>query len=160
MSSTVAIETPRLILSLETTEAIIARIEAMPPEDRAQVSDAWLDQLRASASSPWTHAFSIVERRSGAYLGSCGYKGPPDESGEVEIAYQVEPRNRGRGFAKEAAAALVAFAYQAGAKRVRAHTLPELGPSTSVLTACGFRQAGEVVDPEDGPVWRWEHRAA
>jgi RimJ/RimL family protein N-acetyltransferase len=39
---------------------------------------------------------------------------------------------------------------------VRAHTLPESNASTRVLTNCGFRKTAEVVDPDDGPVWRWE----
>jgi RimJ/RimL family protein N-acetyltransferase len=39
---------------------------------------------------------------------------------------------------------------------VCAHTLPEANASTRVLTRCGFRRIGEVIDPEDGLVWRWE----
>lgn len=39
---------------------------------------------------------------------------------------------------------------------VRAHALPEPNASTRVLTKCGFRFLGEVIDPEDGLVWRWE----
>jgi len=27
-----------------------------------------------------------------------------------------------------------------------------------VLTKCGFRHVADLVDPEDGPVWRWERR--
>ena len=153
------LKTARLELRLESTEAVMARLDAMPPEDRAQVSPAWLDQLRAAAPSPWTHGFSIVERRSGNVVGSCGYKGGLDDSGAVELAYRIELSHRGRGFAKEAAAALVKFAYESGARCVRAHTLPQRGPSTSVLTSCGFQQVGEVIDPEDGLVWRWEHSA-
>ena len=137
----------------------MARIDDMPPEDRAQVSSVWLDQLRANAPSPWTHGFSIVERESGFAIGSCGYKGGPDESGIVEVAYRIDPSQRGRGFAKEATAALVAFAYSSGARCIRAHTLPEPGPSASVLMSCGFQQAGKVNDPDDGVVWRWEHSA-
>ena len=34
-----------------------------------------------------------------------------------------------------------------------------INASTRVLTKCGFRHIGQVIDPEDGPVWRWErHR--
>jgi catechol 2,3-dioxygenase-like lactoylglutathione lyase family enzyme len=41
---------------------------------------------------------------------------------------------------------------------VVAHTLPERSPSTSVLERCRFARAGEDIDPEEGPVWRWELR--
>ena len=33
---------------------------------------------------------------------------------------------------------------------------PEPNASTRVLLKNGFRHCGMVVDPEDGPVWRWE----
>src|SRR6185503_4650545 len=39
---------------------------------------------------------------------------------------------------------------------VRAHTLPERNASTRVLEKNGFRLLGPIVDPEDGPVFRWE----
>jgi [ribosomal protein S5]-alanine N-acetyltransferase len=28
--------------------------------------------------------------------------------------------------------------------------------STGVLSKCGFKAVGEVVDPADGVIWRWE----
>ena len=43
-------------------------------------------------------------------MGSGGYKGPPAADGAVAIAYGAEPDYRGHGYAKEAAAALAAFA--------------------------------------------------
>jgi RimJ/RimL family protein N-acetyltransferase len=49
------------------------------------------------------------------------------------------------------------YAFASGQVRVvRAHTLPELNASARALTKCGFKRVGEVVDPEDGLVWRWE----
>ena len=41
-------------------------------------------------------------------------------------------------------------------RRLIAHTLPENNPSTSVLRSVGMGLVGEVHDPEDGPVWRWQ----
>jgi [ribosomal protein S5]-alanine N-acetyltransferase len=75
----------------------------------------------------------------------------------VEIAYAIDTDYRGKGYATEAAQALVEFALgRSGVRFVRAHTLPEENASTHVLRKCGFRYLGEVVDPEDGLVWRWE----
>ena len=149
--------TPRLELVLEDTEAVLARIDALPAADRAQVSPAWLEQLQSTPPSPWTHGFAIQEPLSGETVGNCAFKGPPNEAGLVEIAYAIDPEWQGRGYAKEAAAALVELAYQLGASVVIAHTLPETNASTSVLKSCGFEHRGEVVDPEDGLVWRWQH---
>jgi RimJ/RimL family protein N-acetyltransferase len=158
-TTTVVIATARLRLSLESTEAVLARIDAMSAADRAEVSSHWLERMRTAAPSAWTHGFEVADGRTGAAVGSCGYKGPPDADGVVEIAYAIHPDQRGRGYAKEAAAALVEFAFGAGARLVLAHTRLENDASAHVLLACGFERIGEVVDPEDGLVCRWELRA-
>ena len=150
------LETPRLRLVLESTDAVLARIEGLSPADRAEVSPQWLARMRTSTPTPWTHGFAIVDPATGSMIGGCGFKGPPDDDGVTEIAYGIDAEHRGRGYAKEAAAALVKFALGAGARVVRAHTKPENGPSASVLVSCGFVPLGEVVDPEDGLVRRWE----
>jgi [ribosomal protein S5]-alanine N-acetyltransferase len=152
----IVLETARLRLVLESTEAVLARIERLSPEDRAEVSPEWLARMRDSSPSPWTHGFAIVERSSGSIVGSCGFKGPPDEERMVEIAYGIDAEHRGRGYAKEAAAALVRLALAAEARVVRAHTRPENGASAHVLAACGMVAVGDVIDPEDGLVRRWE----
>jgi ribosomal-protein-alanine N-acetyltransferase len=152
--------TERLLLELESTEAELARIDAMPEEDRAQVSPVWLARLRATpVPSAWTHGISLLERTTGAVIGVCGFKGPPDGDGVVEIAYGLEAAHRGRGYAREAARALTEYALAtSGVQRIRAHTLRDNTPSARVLEACGFTYIGEVIDPEDGLVSRWELR--
>ena len=141
------IDTPRLQLVLDSTEAVLARIDAMSPADRAEVSPDWVARMRGSTPSPWTHGFTAIERATKTPVGGCAFKGPPDADGVVEIAYGIEPAYRGRGYAKDG-----------GAHRVIAHTRPENGASAGVLRAAGFELLGEVNDPEDGLVWRWEYR--
>ena len=123
----------------------------MGPADKAQLSADWLALLRASTpQDPWVHGFSITHRQSGESVGRCGFKGPPAAEGAVEIAYGIDPAHQGNGYATEAAEALVLFAFGDDRVRVvRAHTLPHANASTRVLTKCGFRRTGEVVDPED-----------
>ena len=75
----------------------------------------------------------------------------------VEIAYGIAPDFQGQGYATEAAQAGIGFAFSCEEVRViRAHTLPTPNASTRVLLKCGFQRKGEIVDPEDGLVWRWE----
>ncbi len=133
-------------------------LEAMTPSEKAQVSADWLARLASLTSpDPWRIGFNLVHRASNSVIGKAGFKGPPGEDGVVEIAYGVAPDHQGKGYATEAAQALVAFAWRSGRVRlVIAHTLPEPNASTRVLTKCGFRKIGEVIDPEDGLVWRWE----
>lgn len=153
--------TEDLTLAVNTAEQLRAQIDAMSPENRAQVSPAWLaSAMAAAAPDPWIHGFTIVHRASGAIIGNCGFKGPPTHDGRVEIAYGIDEAHRGRGYATQAAKALTAFALSSpGVKIVIAHTLREESASTTVLKRSGFVFFGEVVDPEDGPVWRWEFAA-
>lgn len=155
--STVVIATPRLDLRLQTPEETLAWVETLPPEVRAEVSPDWIARVRATAGGdPWSLSFSAVERATGATVGSCAFKGPPDAAGEVEIAYGIDPEHQRRGFATEAARALTDFASADGRVRVvRAHTKGDNVASHRVLAKCGFRLVGEVIDPEDGPVLRW-----
>lgn len=152
------IETKNLLLVPQTVEEVRAMVEAMAPVEKAHLSADWRALLRASTSAdPWIHGFSLVHRVSGIVLGKGGFKGPPTADGIVEIAYGVERDHQGRGYATEAAEALATYAFGSGQVRVvRAHTVPEGNASTRVLAKCGFRHIGEVIDPEDGLVWRWE----
>jgi [ribosomal protein S5]-alanine N-acetyltransferase len=156
------LETPRLKLVLQTREEVHAQLEVMAPHERAEVSPAWLARLeRSCAVDPWVHGFVLVDRVSGAVVGKCGFKGPPEADGVVEVAYGVVPEHQGKGYATEATKALVSYAFSSGEVRVvRAHTLPEANASGQVLGKCGFRRVGEVLDPDDGLVWRWERDRA
>jgi ribosomal-protein-alanine N-acetyltransferase len=153
-------QTKRLKLIPRTLEEVRAMVEAMTPSEKAELSADWLALLHASTSAdPWTHGFSLVQRDTDAVVGMCGFKGPPSADGVVEIAYGINPDHQGKGYATEAAEALTDFAFRSGeVRRVLAHTLPEPNASTRVLTKCGFRRIGEVIDPEDGLVWRWEKK--
>ena len=152
-----SVQTKNLKLVLPTLEEARAGIEAMSPAEKAELSADWLALFHAATSvDPWVHGFSVVLRDTDTVVGSAGFKGPPVD-GVVEIAYGLNPEYQGKGYATEAAEALTAFAFDSGKVRVvRAHTLPESNASGRVLTKCGFRHIGEVIDPEDGLVWRWE----
>ena len=105
---------------------------------------------------PWG---SYVVELGGAPVGVAAFKSAPSASGEVEIAYMTFPAYEGRGHATAIIALLVEGAVAAGARPV-ALTLPEENASNKALRRNGFVYAGEVVDPEDGLVWRWERPAA
>jgi len=151
-------QTPNLRLIPQTREDVRSMIEGMSPFEKAQLSVAWLAQYEASgASDPWVHGFRLVHRSSGNIVGFCSFKGPPAD-GVVEIAYGIAPDEQGKGYATEAAQALVAFARSfPEVKVIRAHTLADGAASKRVLEKCGFQCVGEVVDPEDGPVLRFEN---
>jgi len=151
-------QTPNLRLILQTREDVRSMIEGMSPFEKAQLSATWIARFDASTvADPWVHGFRLLHRGSGKVVGFCSFKGPPAD-GVVEIAYGIAPDEQGKGYATEAARALVEFARTFPEVRViRAHTLPDGAASKRVLEKCGFQHTGEVIDPEDGLVWRFEY---
>src|SRR3954470_2476885 len=136
-----------------------ARVSGMRPANGLRdfivspdVSTEWMAALRsATGADPWKYGFAVVELASNLVIGSAGFTGPPDAAGNVEIAYGIVPDYEGRGYATEAAAALVAYARADDRVRViSAHALPARNTSTRVLEKCGFHFAGELTHPTDG----------
>jgi ribosomal-protein-alanine N-acetyltransferase len=113
-----------------------------------------IDHLRSHPDERqwWTHYFVA----DALLVGSGGFAGPP-QHGVAELGYEIAPVHRGRGFATAAARALVQKAWESGeVTTVIAHTRPGSNPSTGVLTKLGFTRGADVLDPDDGPLWRWE----
>lgn len=105
--------------------------------------------------------YFVIDAQSRDVVGSCAFKGEPTADGTVEIAYFTYPGFEGEGYATAMAAKLCALAGTSPAvKLIIAHTLPEASASTRVLEKCGMTFVGEVNDPEDGRVWRWEKELA
>ena len=122
-----------------------------------EVSAGYIDMLRSSPEPDvWRHGFALVDREEGLVVGNAAFVGPPNDAGEVEIAYGVVPSFEGRGFATQAAAALTQFAFaDHRVKAVVAHTLCEENASTRILKKNGFEFETEFEHPEDGLIWRW-----
>ena len=159
--------TPAQLLALFESEERFEVVFELPAADGLRaflvsddVSPEWVARLRASVEpDPWAHGFAVVHPDSHSVIGMVGFKGPPDKDGVVEIGYGIVPGFQGRGFATEAAEAVTAFGFGFGQVLiVRAHTLPTPNASTRVLSKCGFEHSTEIVDPDDGLVWRWERR--
>ncbi len=151
--------------SLASDPAAFARRHslALAPHEATAVAiaaDTASFLARGGAPTPWV-GYLALEGPIRRVVGTCGFKGGPDADGAVEIAYCTFTGEEGRGVAAAMAAALVHVASAGGPEVaiVRAHTLPERNASCRVLEKAGFQHAGSVIDPEDGPVWRWERSA-
>jgi [ribosomal protein S5]-alanine N-acetyltransferase len=100
-----------------------------------------------------TYLFLLRDRPS--LVGSGGFKGKP-KNGLVEIGYEVAPAFQNKGFATEAARAMVAHAFSyPEVEFVFAHTLAKDNASTTVLKKAGMAFIETVEDPKEGLVWRW-----
>ena len=132
-----------------------------PPAHHDEAALRWtLDALEQEGAPLGWHLHYVAALGAGgrptSLVGAGGFKGPPDERGTVEIGYSVLPSMRRRGFATEAACALVRRAFETPAvTRVVAETLPELEASIGVLRKCGFQIAE---DPSERTVVRYEIR--
>ena len=155
---------PQLLALIEHPERLfeLAGVSADPGMHvlftSGEISPAWLATLRTlEHADPWTLGFAVIDREQQLVVGSAGFKGGPDAEGAVEIAYGIVPAFEGRGYATQAAQALTAYAVGSGlVTLVIAHTLATPNASTRVLTKCGFQRTAELIDPDDGAVWRWE----
>ena len=110
---------------------------------------------REPRPDPWG---SYIAYAGETAVATGAFKSAPDETGIVEIAYMTFPAHEGNGYARAMVPTLYAMAIEHGASLVVAHTLPEENASNRALRSSGFAFAGEVSDPEDGLIWRWEKR--
>jgi RimJ/RimL family protein N-acetyltransferase len=117
------------------------------PADESQRSER--------SSTDWPGYFFIHPQES-ALVGNGGFTGKPDDSGAVEIGYEIAPEHRNRGFATAAARAMIDYAFaHEEVRAVVAHTLAETNASNSVLRKVGMKFVGETDHPEVGKTWRW-----
>ena len=109
-------------------------------------------QLRRMEESPdrreWMARLMVA--RPAMIIGHCGFHGPPDVIGRAEVGYTVFAPFRGHGFAKEAARALVEWAFAQGQREVYASVSPGNAPSLAVVRRVGFKQVGTQEDEIDG----------
>jgi ribosomal-protein-alanine N-acetyltransferase len=95
----------------------------------------------------------MIERCTETVVGDIGFHGPPDDTGRIELGYSVVPSRRCRGYATEAAGALVGWARsQPSVRIVVAGCDPNNVPSVRTLERAGFRRTGAA----NGEI-RWCH---
>jgi [ribosomal protein S5]-alanine N-acetyltransferase len=122
-----------------------------------EVLEFWRTEMQDDPSGDEWGTYLIIHRADHALIGLGGFKGAPDAQGRVEIGYGIATAYRGKGYATEAAQAMVDFAFgHPDVASVIAHTMPNENPSTSVLQKVGMVKIGETIDPEDGLLWRWQ----
>jgi ribosomal-protein-alanine N-acetyltransferase len=91
----------------------------------------------------------LIERETSTVVGDSGFHGPPSPQGILEIGYGIVPGRRRRGYATEAARALIGWArQQTGVEAVVAECEPANEASIRTLERLGFRltarTAGEL----------------
>ena len=151
------LETERLVLRRRRVDeaAIYRRLwterdERVPPhrridpEGRPSVEDM-AAQLRAARGEPGPGLLAVERKDTADVIGYCGLvfhgNGSPDEP---ELAYELLRAVHGRGYATEAARAVVTWAGDAGCPRLWATVRDWNAASRRVLAKLGFRETGRV----------------
>jgi RimJ/RimL family protein N-acetyltransferase len=139
-----AIETERLTLRLRDErdaawyrELIAERGEEMPTLEEAT---ARLARFRDLTVELGIGALAICRRAEGDVIGYCGLVIGRCSLDEPEIAYELLRRFHGRGYATEAARALVAAAAATGRRRLWSTVGACNTPSLRVLEKIGFHR--------------------
>jgi RimJ/RimL family protein N-acetyltransferase len=103
-----------------------------------------LDALRPLAEHPeHSGPGTFLVLVDGVVVGDCGWFGPPDAEGEVEIGYGLARSVRGQGLGAETVRTLLDWVRAQGATRVRAEVLPGNAASLRLLHRLGFVVTGE-----------------
>lgn len=114
-----------------------------PSEDLSEVLPGYADALELQPHLAQWGLFLVLDRGGRRLVGDAGFKGPPDESGAVEIGYGIVSTFRGRGYATEAVRALIAYAKrQPGVRAIAATCYASNAGSRRVLEKSGFRHVG------------------
>lgn len=108
-------------------------------------------------NSKWFIHLPINKERQ-TLIGSCGFKGPPNKEGLVEIGYEVAANFRNQGYGTAIANNLINLALKdKRVKEIIAHTLAEKNASVRVLEKCKFKFVKEYYKKEEGRIWKWSY---
>lgn len=84
------------------------------PEEHCQ---QWFDKIFSRYANNLGGMNVLIDKQSGEFIGQCGLLiQTVDAKEELEVAYSIMPRHRGKGYAPEAAKKCIDFAF---AKRLR-----------------------------------------
>ena len=154
------VESRRLTLVAATADLVAADLasrEEFAAEISAEVPDEWppelydspsmryaLQQLRDPSEHGWSLWYLLSKKHDPPrVIGICGFKGKPDRTGSVEIGYSVLRQYRIQGYATEAVARLVTWAFShQNVAEVTAETFPHLRQSIRVMEKNGFTFRG------------------
>jgi RimJ/RimL family protein N-acetyltransferase len=158
-SRTLALETDRLVLRAPVLEHFegVARLLADPgvaktlsvsgrPRNRFEAWQSFTGQV-----GHWQlrgfGMFNVFERGTGEFVGRIGPWHPEGWPG-LEVGWSLLSSYWGRGYATEAAAASIDFAFrELGQEEVISLIASENAPSVAVALRCGERRIGETEVP-------------
>ena len=86
-------------------------VSTWPEEGLRGFLPIYARQLEADSAVLGWGIWLVVHSAHGVLIGDAGFKGQPNDAGQVEIGYSVVERYRGHGYATEAAMPLIEWAF-------------------------------------------------
>jgi RimJ/RimL family protein N-acetyltransferase len=114
--------------------------EGFPREDDREPAESFLSAV-GTADPGIFGMYKIVPTADGRVVGTAGFYGPPDESGQVTIGYGMVESAWGQGYGTAAVAGLIEVCCRhGGVTAVNADTEPDNAASQRVLEKNGFER--------------------
>jgi RimJ/RimL family protein N-acetyltransferase len=128
-------------ISVYRSDPAVHRMQGWERTDPAGVR-AEIEEMaprRPGEPGGWVQ-FTVEDRTDGALVGDVGLSPADGEAGVIKVGYTIDPRFQRRGYATEAVAALVDYAFATlDADIVRAYAGTENAPSIRVMEKVGMR---------------------
>ena len=127
-------------------------MEYLPANNRNESDDA-IDRMIAAQAEHGYCFWAMDLKSERRFIGFCGLLPPRAPFAEVEIGWRLERAAWGKGFAREAAAACLEWAWrELGANSVIAVTVPDNRRSWGLMIRLGMaRNPGDDFDHPDLP---------
>lgn len=125
------------------SDPVATRYMAFTPEQKAQAGARKMLEYVIESYTTDAPIFSltIADPETDQYLGSCGAN--PDVK-DIEIYYTIVAEHQGKGYATEAARALLDYLKETTEAMLIAYVIPENMPSVRVAERLGFIDAGPI----------------
>lgn len=122
-----------------------------PDEETLDTLPRILKNLNKVESPSGFESWMVLQKHNNMLIGDIGFKGLPNSDGELDLGYGIIANEQKKGFAKEAASALLDWAFrQAGVKVITASCFINNLGSQNILRYLNFEK-----EAEDAKMLHW-----
>jgi ribosomal-protein-alanine N-acetyltransferase len=126
------------------TDLGIAPAKDWPDLETLDTLPRILTNLNKVPSPSGFESWMIIHKSTNVLIGDIGFKGTPNEYGQIDLGYGIVQSETQKGYAKEAALGLIEWAFmQAEVKMITASCSKENFASQKILVFLNFKKVEE-----------------
>lgn len=115
--------------------------EGWPDEDTLETLPRILTNLQKVGEPTGFESWMVIKKDGRQVIGDVGFKGVPNAHGQIDIGYGIIKAEQKKGYAAEAAAGLIRWAFtNESVKEITARCLIRNTASVRVLEKIGFKE--------------------